>query len=52
MWPNSNSQYGFRSSRSTTDFLAIVYDKISRAFNRYGATHVVALYISKAFDRV
>ena len=52
MWPNSNSQYGFRSSRSTADFLAIVYDKISRAFNRYGATHVVALYISKAFDRV
>ena len=47
-------QYGFRSSRSTADFLTVVSDsdRISRAFNRSGATRAVALHISKAFDRV
>ena len=45
-------QYGFRSSRSTTDLLTVVYDRIARAFNRSGATQNVALDISKAFDRV
>ena len=45
-------QYGFRSSRSTADLLTVVSDKISRAFNRSGATQAVALDISKAFDRV
>ena len=48
----SDFQYGFRSSRSTTDLLTIVPDRIARAFNRSGATRAVALYISKAFDRV
>ena len=45
-------QYGFRSSRSIADLLAVVSDRIARAFNRSGATRAVALDISKAFDRV
>ena len=45
-------QYRFRSSRSTANLLAIVSDRISRAFNRSGATRAVTLDISKAFDRV
>ena len=32
--------------------LAVVSDKIARAFNRSGATQAVALDISQAFDRV
>ena len=48
----SDFQYGFRSSRSTADLLTVVSDRIARAFNRSGATQVVALDISKAFDRV
>ena len=34
----SDLQYGFRSSRSTADFLTVVSDRIARAFNRSGAT--------------
>ena len=45
-------QYGFRSSRSTAELLTVVSDRITRAFNRFGATRAVALEISKAFDRV
>ena len=52
MWPFSNFQYGFRSSRSTADLLTVASDRIARAFNRSGATRAVALDISKAFDRV
>ena len=48
----SDFQYGFRSSRSTTDLLTVVSDRIDRAFNRSGATRAVALDISTAFDRV
>ena len=48
----SDFQYGFRSSQSTADLLTVVSDRIARAFNRSGATGVVALDISKAFDRV
>ena len=48
----SDFEYGFRSSRSTTDILTVVSDRIARAFNRSGATRAVALDISKAFDRV
>ena len=48
----SDFQYGFRSSRSTVDLLTVVSDRISRAFNRSGATQAVALVTSKAFDRV
>ena len=45
-------QYGFRSSQSTADCLTVVSDRITRAFNRPGATRAVAVDISKAFDRV
>ena len=45
-------QYGFRSSRSTADLLAVVSDRIARAFNRSGNTQDLALDISKAFDSV
>ena len=34
----SDFQYGFRSSRSTADLLTVVSDKITRVFNRPGAT--------------
>ena len=48
----SDFQYGFRSSQSTADLLAILSDKIARSFSRTGTPWVVALLISKAFDRV
>ena len=48
----SDFQYGFRSSRSYTDLLTVVCDRIARAFNRSGPTRAVALDISKAYDRV
>ena len=48
----SDFEYGFRSSRSTADFLTVLSDRIATAFNRSGATRAVALDISKAFDRV
>ena len=48
----SDFQFGFRSSRSTADLLAVVSDRIARAFNRSGATQAVALDISTVFDRV
>ena len=48
----SNFQYGFRHSQSTADLLTVLYDRFARAFNRSGATRVVPLDISKAFNRV
>ena len=48
----SDFQYGLGSSRSTADLLAVVFDRIPRAFNRSGATPAVALNTSKAFYRV
>ena len=48
----SDSQYGFRHSRSIADLFKAVSDRIARAFNRSGATRAVALDLSKAFDRV
>ena len=47
----SDFLYGFRSSRSTSDLLTVVSDRIARAFNRSGATRAVTLDISKALDR-
>ena len=44
-------QYGFRSSRSTADLLTVVADRPATAFNKSGATRVVALDISKAFNK-
>ena len=48
----SDFKYGFRSSRSTADFLTVVSDRITRASNRSGATGAVAVDICKAFGRV
>ena len=48
----SDFQFGFRSSQSTADLLAVVSDRIARTFNRSGATRAVALDISKAFYSV
>ena len=48
----SDFQYDFRSSQSTADLLTVVSDRIARTFNRSGPTQVVALDISKTFDRV
>ena len=48
----SDFQYVSRSSRSTSDLLIVVSDRIARAFNRSGATRAVALDIYKAFGRV
>ena len=48
----SDSQYGFRSSRSTTDLLTNVSDRIDKGFNSFKATQAVALDISKASDSV
>ena len=48
----SGFRYVFRSFRSTADILAVVSDRIERAFNRSAATRAVALDISKVFDRV
>ena len=45
-------QYGFTSSRATTDILTSLSDRTTEAFNRSGATGVIAIDISKAFDRV
>ena len=42
----------YRSSRSNPNVLAVVSDRIARAFNRSLGTRAVALDISKAFDRV
>ena len=44
--------YDFRSSPSTADLLAVVSNRIARAFNRSGITQAVALDIFKAFNRV
>ena len=52
MWSFSDFQFSFRSSRSTADLLAVVSDRIARAFNSFGATRAVALDISNTFDRV
>ena len=48
----SDFQYGFRSSRSTADLLTVLSDRIARVFNRCGATRIVRLDLSKAFDKV
>lgn len=48
----SDSQYGFRSSRSTADLLTVITDRIYSALNKSGEARAVALDISKAFDKV
>ena len=48
----SDFQYGFRSSRSTADLLAVVSDKIARAFSTAGAIQAVTIDICMTFNRV
>ena len=42
----SNFQYGFRSCRSTADLLKVACYRVTRAFNKSGATPAVAFNIS------
>jgi hypothetical protein len=48
----SVKQFGFRSSRSTCDLLAILTQKWSDSLDQQSSTFVVTLDLSKAFDRV
>ena len=49
---NSPKQFGFRSSRSTCDLLAILTQKWCDALDQAGSVLLVTLDIAKAFDRV
>ena len=48
----SDHQYGFRRGRSTGDLLAYVTNLWSSALDSFGESRIIALDISKAFDRV
>ena len=48
----SDKQYGFRSSRSTADLLTVITERLLRALDKCGEARIVALDISKAFDKV
>ena len=48
----SDHQYGFRKARSTGDFLSYLTHVWSSSLRNFGESFVVALGISKAFDRV
>jgi hypothetical protein len=48
----TDCQYGFRKSRSTGDLLALITDHFNRALDLRGEARMVALDISKAFDKV
>ena len=48
----SDAQYGFRSKRSTADLLTVITERISASLDKKGEARLVALDISKAFDRV
>ena len=48
----NDRQYGFRRGRSTGDLMAFLSERWSRSIHRFGESRVVALDISKAFDRV
>ena len=48
----SDHQYGFRKARSTGDLLSYLTHTWSSALRNFGESYVVALDISKAFDRV
>ena len=43
IWPFSDFEYGFKYSWSTSDLLTVVFGRIVRAFNTFGATRAVAL---------
>ena len=48
----SDTQYGFCSVRSTADLLTLITDKIYHAFDKCGEAKLIALDISKDFDKV
>ena len=48
----SDHQYGFRKARSTGDLLSYLTHVWSSSLRNFGESFVVALDISKAFDRV
>ena len=48
----SDHQYGFRTARSTGDLLSYLTHVWSSSLRNFGESFVVALDISKAFDRV
>jgi len=48
----NDRQYGFRPNRSTGDLLTYVSQKLNAALHLSGEACIVALDISKAFDRV
>ena len=48
----NDRQYGFRSNRSTGDLMAYLTEKWNQSLHHFGETKIVALDISKAFDRV
>ena len=48
----SDHQYGFRKARSTGDLLSYLTHRWSSSLRDFGESFVVALDISKAFDRV
>ena len=48
----SDVQYGFRSSRSTADVLTVITHRLSEAMTGGNHSRVIALDISKAFDKV
>ena len=48
----TDCQYGFRHSRSTGDLFSLITDHLNGTLDRRGEARVVALDISKAFDKV
>ena len=48
----NDKQYAFCKSHSTTNLLIFLTNSIHHKFVGYGKTHLTALGISKAFDRV
>ena len=48
----SDRQHGFRRNRSTGDLMAYFTEKWNQAIHGFGESKVVALDITKAFDRV
>ena len=48
----SATQYGFRSARSTGNLLTLITDKICHVLHKRGEAKLIALDISKAFDKI
>ena len=48
----SDSQYGFRSGRSTADVLTVISERVYRALGIGGEARAITIDISKAFDKV